>query len=407
MSSIGEKIRLAFGGKRRDVVETIRFSEVRSYIERLRGSGEASRDYSLLIRNYDEFMEKLDEVKKELDVLRQNGEKRFTRIANEILKGISSMDEFDLSSFREFYSDAAQAVQSLMKIPGTIQRKALSYENGKEAVNALNSLLKSFKNLRKARSETLGGNSTLNHHGSALKKCRELEDAFSRKAELQKELESLEEEKEERRRNLEETAANLQAAQSEIESEEMLETKKRITSLDATVRKIRSDLRINLRRGRRPISKILYSKDRRLFQFYQYFAEYPLENVNDRFWEMIATLEKEEVNLGEKERRKIDDFVSFSRNRLVAMIGEYEDARAKKRELEESYSKISLRSKDLLRNLELQKENAENDFARTTKRLEEVETEKDMLESVIEKDVMMLEKTLSRIGNVKIKIEFP
>jgi len=186
----------------------------------------------------------------------------------------------------------------------------------------------------------------------------------------------------------------------------MLETKKRIASLDVMIRRISSDLGINLRRGRRPISKILHSKDRRLFQFYKHFTKYPLENVNERFWEMIATLEKEEVSLGEKERRRIDEFVSFSRNRLVAMIGEYEDARARKRELEESDSRISLGNKDLLRNLELQKENAENDFARTTKRLEEVENEKNMLETVIEEDVRMLEKMLCEIGNAKIKIDF-
>ena len=95
-------------------METVRFSEVESYIDRLTDSGEASRDYSSLIKSYEEFMGELDEVKIELDFLQESGEKRFTKIAGEILNGIGSMDESDLSSFGQFYDDTAQAIQSIM-----------------------------------------------------------------------------------------------------------------------------------------------------------------------------------------------------------------------------------------------------------------------------------------------------
>lgn len=406
MSSISERIRRAFGGKKPEVVETVRFSEVMSYMERLTDSGEPSRDYSLLINSYDEFMENLDGVRKELDVLRDNGERRFTRTANEILKGIGGMDEFDLSSFKEFYVDAAQAVQGLMKIPGTIQRKTMSYGNGRETIDALNSLLKSFRNLKKVRSKVLAEDGVLKYHRGALGKYRELEDALSRNEDLQKGIELLEKEKEEKKRSLEETTAKLQAAQSEIGNEEILEVRKRITSLDSRIREIRSDLRINLRRGRRPISKILHSKDRRLFEFFKHFSKYPLENINKRFWEMIATLEKEEVNLGEKERKKIDDFVSFSRNKLGDMLRECEDAEAKKRELEEIFNRISSRNKELLGNLELEKETVQNDFTSTSNRLDEMKREKNTLEIDIEKNARILEKMLSKTSSSRVKIEF-
>ena len=406
MSSISEWIRRAFGGKRPEVVETVRFSEVISYMERLTDSGEASRDYSMLIKSYDEFMENLDGVRNELDVLRDNGERRFTRTANEILKGMGGMDEFELSSFKEFYVDAAQAVQGLTKIPGTIQRKTLSYENGRETIDALNSLLKSFRKLKKVRSRVLAEDSVLKHHRSALTKYRNLEEAFNRKGDLQKGIELLEKEKEEKKRSLEETTAKLQAAQSEIDNEEILEVKKRITSLDSRIREITSDLRINLRRGRRPISKILHSKDRRLFEFFKHFSKYPLENINKRFWEMIATLEKEEVNLGEKERKKIDDFVSFSRNKLVHMLRECGEAEAKKRELREIFNKISSRNKELLGNLELEKDAVQNDFKSTSNRLDEMRSEKNTLETDIEKNARALQKMLSKTSGSKVRIEF-
>jgi len=239
-----------------------------------------------------------------------------------------------------------------------------------------------------------------------LGKYRELEDALSRNEDLQKGIELLEKEKEEKKRSLEETTAKLQAAQSEIDNEEILEVRKRITSLDSRIREIRSDLRINLRRGRRPISKILHSKDRRLFEFFKHFSKYPLENINKRFWEMIATLEKEEVNLGEKQRKKIDDFVSFSRNKLSDMLRECEDAEAKKRELEDIFNKISSRNKELLGNLELEKETVQNDFTSTSKKLDEMKREKKTLEIDIERNARILEKMLGKTSSSRVKIAF-
>jgi DNA repair exonuclease SbcCD ATPase subunit len=409
MSSIGKKIRLAFSRKKPEIVETIRFSEVKSYIEKLRKSEKVPSDrasISLLTKKYKEFMEKLDDVKKELEILQKNGEKRFTKITNENLKEIKNLDEFNSSSLREFYVDTAQVIHSIMMIPARIQRKTLNYKNGKETIDALNSFLKSFRNLKKAYSETLTRNSAVEYHGNALKKYKEMEEYLRKKEDLQNRIELLKKEKEEKKRNLEERTANLQTAQSKIDNEEILEAKKRIIALDSNIREISIDLKIYLRKGRRPISKILHSKDRKLFEFYQYFAKYPLENINEKFWKMIATLEKENINLGMKERKKIDDFLNFAKKKLKAMIKEYEDAKAKKKKLEENFRKISSRNENTLRNFKLQREIAQNDFTRISGRLDELERDENMLEIDIKKNARILEKMLSEIGNNKVKIKF-
>jgi len=406
MSSIGRKIRLAFSRKKPETVETIHFTGVKSYIEKLKKSERVPKNYYLLKRNYEEFIERLDDVKIELEILQKNGEKRFTRITNEKIDAIKELDEFDLSSFGEFYVDTDKVIHSMMEIPAGIQRKTLYYENGEETIDALNSFLRSFRNLKNVFSEILAGNSVVGYYGNAMKKCKEIEDSLKRMENLQDRIELLRKEREEQKRNKEERTANLQAAQSEIDSEEILEAEKRVIALNSNIREISSDLKTNLRKGRRQISKILHSKDRKLFKFYQYFTDYPLENINERFWGMVATLEKESINLGEEERKKIDPFLNFSRKKLDDMIREYEDAKEKKKELEENFSKISLRNEELLRNFRREKEIAQNDFTQTSRKLVETEREENMLEIDIKKNMIMLEKMLGEISNNVVKIEY-
>jgi hypothetical protein len=406
MSSIGKKIRLAFSRKKLETIETIRFSGVKSYIETVRNSEEVSKDYSFLIKNYEEFMEKLDEVKNELEILRENGEKRFTKMASENLDAIENLDEFNLSSFREFNANTAQVILSIMKIPAGIQRKTLKYENGKETINALNLFLKSFRTLKNVSSELLAENSVVRYHGNALKKYKEMKESFRKKEELRNRIELLKKEKEGKKRDLEESTANLRAARLKIDNKEILEAKKHLTSLDSKIREIASDLKINLRKGRRPISKVLHLKDRKLFEFFQFFIEYPLENINTRFWKIIATLEKESIDLGEKDKKKIADFLKFSKRKLNDRIREYEDAKTKKKKLEETLSKITFRNKELIGDFELQEETAQNDFTWKSKKLDETISEKNLLETDIKKNARILENMLGKIFRNKVRIEF-
>ena len=204
-----------------------------------------------------------------------------------------------------------------------------------------------------------------------------------------------------------ETTTNLQAAQSKIDNEVIREAKKSIASLDSEIREIGSVLKINLRKGRRPISKILHSKDRKLFAFYQHFIEFPLDNVDERFWEIVATLEREQNNLSEKERKVIEVFLSFSKHRLNAAIGEYEAAKAEKKELEQDVRRISLRNHELLRDFEHQKEIAQSELTWISQKLAEIERENNKVKTDIKKNARILEEILSKIGSNPVKVELP
>ena len=404
MVSIGKKIRLAFSGKKSEIADIIPFSQVKSYIEGVKNKVKISKNHSYLIKNYEEFIEKLDNVKKELDILKNNGEKKFTKITNERLKGIKKINEFNLSSFKEFYVDAAQVVRNLMKIPARIQRNTLIYENGEETIDAFNIFLKSFRVLNYEFSKIKSEDNTVNIQRNALTKFNEMQEFLVKKESLLKSIKLLKKGKEEKNRILEEKNANIQSGQSKIRNKKALEIKKSISALDRKLREIDSKLKINLLKGRRPISKILYSKDKKLFKFFKSFIKYPIENVNEKFWKMIDTLEKENLNFV-KERKKIEAFLKFSRNNLSNMIEEYLEVKLEKKKFEEKLKEISLANKKILLDFELQKEIAQNDFTRTRRKLDEIEKEKNTLEIDIDKNLRILEKLLSKIVNNKVQID--
>ena len=73
---------------------------------------------------------------------------------------------------------------------------------------------------------------------------------------------------------------------------------------------------------------------------------------------------------------------------------------------EERFNEISSRSKELLWDLKLQKETAQNDLASASKRLDEMVGEKNTLETDIQKNASILERMLTKIGRNKVKIGF-
>jgi predicted nucleic acid-binding Zn-ribbon protein len=294
-----------------------------------------------------------------------------------------------------------------MKIPTRIQRKTLNYQNGKETIDALNALLQSFRHFQNALSTILEDDDAGEDQEIPLKKYNEIEVSLQEKEHLQNRITSIKKEKEENKRKLAETTTDLQAARSKIDNEVIQESKNQITSLDSKIREIGSGLKINLRKGRRPISKILHSKNRKLFAFYQHFIEFPLENIDERFWEIVATLEREQIHLSEKERKTIDAFLSFSQYRLNTAIGEYDAAKAEKKKLEQEIRRISLRNHELLRDFEHQKEIAQNELTWISQKLDEIEREKNKVKTDIEKNARILEEMLSKIGSNQVKIELP
>jgi DNA repair exonuclease SbcCD ATPase subunit len=402
--TIGKKIRLAFQGKKPETVETIRFIEIKSYIKKLRDHEKHSKDYSLLIKRYEDLIEKLVKVKKEVKILKKNGEKKFTGIITEYLNNIIKLNEFNIYLFRNFYNETSQTIKRIMKIPGVTQYRTLKYKNGKKTIAALNSFLKSYNNLRSTFLE-ITENDTMIHYENAIKKYEEIETKLNKRKDLQHRIELLINEKKEKKKNLEESIVILKEKQLKIDNQEIIETEKRIKSLKDNIIEMSSDLKINLRKGRRPISKILHKSNKKIFNFFKYFTQYPLENINESFWEMIEVLEKEKINLIGKQKKEIEDFLNFSNKKLKDTIREYINAKMKKKEIEERYNYLSSKKQNFLRESKQERVNAEKDYKLTSRKLDEKEKEKGILDIEIKKNIKMLEKILSELNN-KVKIDF-
>jgi hypothetical protein len=403
--TIGKKIRLAFQGKKPETVETIRFNEVKSYIKKLRDTEKHSKDFTLLIKRYEDLIEKLFEVKKEVKILKNNGEKKFTVVINEYLKTIVKLDDFTLSLFRDFYNETTQVINKIMKIPGTTQYKTLKYKNGKKTIAALNAFLKSYNNLRRAFSE-ITENNTVKNYQNTLEKYEEIEAKLNKREYIQRRIDLLKNEKKDKKKKLQVSITILRDKQLKIDNKEIIEIEKRITSIKNNIIEMNSDLKRNLRKGRRPISKILHKSNKKLFKFFQYFNEYPLENINERFWEMIEVIEKEKFNLTGKQRKEIDNFLNFSKKKLKDTIREYKSAIKKEKEITKRYNFLSSRKQNFLRESKQERVNAEKDYNLTSRKLDENEKEKNILDIEIKKNTIMLEKMLREISNNKIKINF-
>jgi hypothetical protein len=403
--TIGKKIRLAFQGKKPETVETIRFNEVKSYIKKLRDTEKHSKDFTLLIKRYEDLIEKLFEVKKEVKILKNNGEKKFTVVINEYLKTIVKLDDFTLSLFRDFYNETTQVINKIMKIPGTTQYKTLKYKNGKKTIAALNAFLKSYNNLRRAFSE-ITENNTVKNYQNTLEKYEEIEAKLNKREYIQHRIDLLKNEKKDKKKKLQVSITILRDKQLKIDNKEIIEIEKRIASIKNNIIEMNSDLKRNLRKGRRPISKILHKSNKKLFKFFQYFNEYPLENINERFWEMIEVIEKEKFNLTGKQRKEIDNFLNFSKKKLKDTIREYKSAIKKEKEITKRYNFLSSRKQNFLRESKQERVNAEKDYNLTSRKLDENEKEKNILDIEIKKNTIMLEKMLREISNNKIKINF-
>jgi hypothetical protein len=403
--TIGKKIRLAFQGKKPETVETIRFNEVKSYIKKLRDTEKHSKDFTLLIKRYEDLIEKLFEVKKEVKILKNNGEKKFTVVINEYLKTIVKLDDFTLSLFRDFYNETTQVINKIMKIPGTTQYKTLKYKNGKKTIAALNAFLKSYNNLRRTFSE-ITENNTVKNYQNTLEKYEEIEAKLNKREYIQRRIDLLKNEKKDKKKKLQVSITILRDKQLKIDNKEIIEIEKRITSIKNNIIEMNSDLKRNLRKGRRPISKILHKSNKKLFKFFQYFNEYPLENINERFWEMIEVIEKEKFNLTGKQRKEIDNFLNFSKKKLKDTIREYKSAIKKEKEITKRYNFLSSRKQNFLRESKQERVNAEKDYNLTSRKLDENEKEKNILDMEIKKNTIMLEKMLREISNNKIKINF-
>ena len=402
------KIKLPFfgGKKEKRQIETIEFFMLKDYMEELRNGEEVSEYYDKLKKSYEKIVENLEEVKKAFENLENEGEKKFTSLVRKNLEKIKKIDEFNISSFQRFYTDTFHIIDKIVKIPARIQHGALKYEDGKKSIELLNSFLKGVNDLKKILAMRYTEYSTVNHLENALKKHRELEELMKRIEDMKKKIESVTKGKEDTEKLLKRKTETLEHMESGLDTEKVVKLNEKIDSLNAQIGTIDSDLRISLSRARRPISKILHSKgNKKMFGFFQNFMEYPLENINENFWEMVDLLKFKDAKLNENEDRRLNEFLKFVEDDLRKKFDEYENLKENKGQLENTLEKVSYRNKEVVKKLEDEKKNVEGKVKIVNRRLEKLEKEGYDLQSSFRKNVKALEIMIKKASGNKIKIK--
>ncbi len=407
MSGIKLKIRLPFfgGKKEKKQIETIKFSAIKNYMEQLRNEGEISEYYDKLKKNYEKLIERLEEVKEAFENLENKGEKKFTSLVSKNLEKIKKMDEFNVSSFQRFYTDTFHIIDKIVKIPARTQHEVLEYENGKKTIELLNSFLKDVDNLKKVLAMRYSEYSVVNHLENALKKYREVEELMKKIEDIEKKIESVTKEKEDTKKILEERAKDFKHTESKVGTERVMELKGNIDSLNTRIDEIDSDLRLSLSRARRPISKILHSKDKKIFDFFQDFMEYPLENINENFWKIVNLVKFKDVKLNEDENRRLNEFLTFVEDKLRKKLDEYKNLKEEKRQLENTLEKVSSKNEELLKKVKDGEKNVEEKFKIVNRRLEKLKKERDDLQTLFRKNIKVLEIMIKKASGNRIRIK--
>jgi len=407
MSGIKIKINLPFFGKeKKRQIETIEFSAIKNYMEELRNEGEISEYYDKLKKNYEKLMERLGEIKKAFENLENKGEKKFTPLVRKNLEKIKKIDEFNISSFQQFYTDTFYIIDKIVKIPARTQHEVLKYENGKVTIELLNSFLKDVGNLKKILAMRYTEYSVVNHLQNALKKHREVEELMKKIEDLRKKIELVTKQREDTKKLLEEKTENLENRESRVDFKKVLELKGQIDSLNSRIGMIDSDLRISLSRARRPISKLLHSKgDKKIFEFFQNFMEYPLENINENLWKMMDLIKFKSVKLNEDENRRLNEFLKFVEDELNKKFDEYKSSKQEKGNLENMLKKISSENEEVLKRLKDEKKDVDKKFKILNRRLDKLKKERDNLQTVFKKSIKTLEIMLSKTSGSKIRIK--
>jgi len=406
MSGIKLKIKLPFFGKKeKKQIETIEFSAIKNYMGELRNEGEISEYYDKLKMNYEELMKKLEEVKKAFENLENKGEKKFTRLVRKNLERIKKIDEFNVSSFQQFYTDTFHTIDKIVKIPVRTQYEALKYEDGKKTMDSLNSFLKDVDNLKKILAARYSEYSVVNHLENAIKKHREVEELMKKIEDLEKKIESVTKEKEDTKKLLEEKSKDIEHVESRVDFKKIVELKEQIDSLDTRIDGIDSDLRSSISRARRPISKILHSNDKKIFEFFQNFMKYPLENINEIFWKMVDLVKLKDTKLNEDENRRLNEFLKFVENELMKKIDEYKNLKKDKRQLESMLEKVSSRNGKVLKRIKDEGKNVKEKLKVVNRRLEKLKKEMDNLQIIFRKNIKTLEIMIRKTSGNKIRIK--
>ncbi len=399
------RINLKFLFRKKKQIKIIQFSAIKSYIEKIKKEGEVSEYYEKLNMSYENLMKKTDEIKKNFKKLENMGEKNFTALAGKTLEKIEKVDEFKISSFQKFYTNTFYIINKIEKIPVHIQYELLKYEEGKKTIELLNSFLKDANELKKVLAMRYGKYSAVNHLENATKKADEIENILNNIKDVEKKIESIRKEKEDTERLLERKLNSINHTKSDINTKRVIELRNRIKTLDDKISKIEFDLRSNILRARRPISKILHSKNKKLFEFFQNFMKYPLENINENFWKVVALIRFKDNKLNKDESRLLDEFLTFTDHELKRKIDDYNNLREEKNQLRDTLKKVSSENEKALKKIGDEKKNLEENVKTIDKRLKNLERERHSLQLLLKKNIKTLEIMIKKASGDKIKVK--
>ena len=401
MSRIRITIKLPSLSKKERESEIIKFWKIGDFIEGLKDERKISNYYNKLKNTYDHSIDKLDRVKKAIENLENKGENKFSPLIKKNLEKIEKPGEFSASSLQRFYTSTFYIVEKIVKIPRKIQHEALNYENGEKTIQLLNSFLESLDDLKKILEKRYSEYSVVNHFENALKKYEETKEIKKRIEKIEKKIEEVEREEEQVEKLLREKE---EFQVESIDEKEIIKINDKLSSVEKEIEIINSSLKINLLHGRREISKILHSTDKKLFSFFKTFVENPLDNINENFWKMIKELEKVRYELTEKESEKLNRFLSFAENRLNNEMNKLKNLIKEKKLLEEEKGNILSKKREILSKIGEEKERIEKEFKKIQKRKKDLRKERNELQTLMKNNIKMLEIMLSKIKKKKIKI---
>jgi len=389
-----------FTKEKTERIENIEFSKINRYMNELKNNSEISKYYKDLEKSYEKFISKLSEVKKSFENLGNKDGIRFIPFVKNNLEMIKELNEFNIHSFQKFYTDTFSIMRRMIKTYDEIQDEISGYENGERILSSLNSLFKDLDGLKKSLAKRHSEYSMINHFENASKKYSDIQEFIKKDQDLEKKINLVAKEEKITKETLKEKIKDFQSIESKIESKKITELKKQIFSLEDDIAAIKSDLKINLLAARRQISKILHSREnKKIFNFFQEFANNPLDNVNENFWELTNLLKDTKFN------KEINEFLKFSENELNDKISKCKNLENNKRDLKHILKELLSKNKEIEEKFEKEKNDAEQKFKKINKKLTSLSREKTDLEVVIKQNIKILEDMISKLSNQKITIK--
>jgi hypothetical protein len=385
--------------KSKDEIKIENTEHLKNFIEGLRKEGKVPEYYRVLGEKYKIFLDESKEVRKTLDELENKGEKKFTKSVKDNLNGIRPIDKENISEFQKFYATSSGIIDRIVRIPPFIQEDVLNYENGRHVIDMLNSFVMKFDDFKQFLAKRHGEYSAVIDFENSLQELKDIEELEKKLKNFNKP-DDLINEQEQLKKQLEGREWNF------VESKEKNELEGKVDDLNKEVEKISSSLKTEILKARRPITKILYSKENdKLFRFFENFTSNPLDNFNDNFWEIVDVVKQTKIDLEGDEKERLNEFLDFVKI-LNERIEEYNILKEKLDTLKDRLMKIvneENREKD---RLDREKMGLEEKLKDIERRIKKINEEREVIRERLSKNIGSLEANLSKISDRKVKIDY-